>query len=305
MAAGQALGRSLRRGAGFLGLSMSGAWERFERLTAETIVPDVEARMKRLQNRVGEFGVDDFGFDPHVAKRAVLTAAWLYRYWFRTEVHGIDRVPPGRVLLVANHSGQIPLDGLMIGTAMFLEAEPPRLVRAMVERWAQSLPFVSELFARCGQVLGVPENCRRLLENEEAILVFPEGAKGISKPFTEAYDLREFGLGFLRLALETGTPIVPVAVVGAEEQYVSLWDIKPLARLLGMPAFPVIPQLALPMVGALPLPVKYRLYFGEPMHFTGDPDDEDAVLEEKVWVVRSTIQTMIHRGLKERRGIFR
>jgi len=305
MAAGQALGRTFRRGAGVLGLSLSGAWDRFERLTADAIVPDIEARMQRLQNRVGEFGVDDFGFDPQVAKRAVLTAAWLYRYWFRTEVQGIDRVPAGRVLLIANHSGQIPLDGMMIGTALFLEAEPPRLVRAMVERWAQSLPFISELFARCGQVLGVPENCRRLLESEEAILVFPEGAKGISKPFTEAYDLRDFGLGFMRLALETKAPIVPVAVVGAEEQYVSLYDIKPLARLLGMPAFPIIPQLAVPLLGALPLPVKYRLYFGEPMVFTGDPDDEDAVLEEKVWVVRSTIQTMIHRGLKERKGIFR
>ncbi len=305
MAAGQALGRTFRRGAGVLGLSLSGAWDRFERLTADAIVPDIEARLKRLQHRVGELGVDDVGFDPQVAKRAVLTAAWLYRYWFRTEVQGIDRVPAGRVLLIANHSGQIPLDGMMIGTALFLEAEPPRLVRAMVERWAQSLPFISELFARCGQVLGVPENCRRLLENEEAILVFPEGAKGISKPFTEAYDLRDFGLGFMRLALETRAPIVPVAVVGAEEQYVSLYDIKPLARLLGMPAFPIIPQLAVPLLGALPLPVKYRLYFGEPMVFTGDPDDEDAVLEEKVWVVRSTIQTMIHRGLKERRGIFR
>lgn len=305
MAAGQALSRTFRRGAGLVGLSLSSAWDRFERLTTETIAPDIEARMERLQNRVGEFGVDDFGFDPQVAKRAVLTAAWLYRYWFRTEVHGIERVPQGRVLLVANHSGQIPLDGLIIGTALFLEAEPPRLVRAMVERWAQSLPFVSEFFARCGQVLGVPENCRRLLDAEEAILVFPEGAKGIAKTYPDAYELCEFGLGFMRLALETGTPIVPIAVVGAEEQYVSLYDVKPLARLLGMPSFPIIPQLLVPIVGSVPLPVKYRVYFGEPMHFTGDPDDEDSVLEEKVWAVRSTIQSMIHRGLKARKGIFR
>lgn len=305
MAAGHALSRTFRRGAGLLGGTLSGAWERFEKLSAATLAPDIEERMSRLQNRVGEFGVDEFGFDPQVAKRAILTAAWLYRYWFRTEVQGIERLPPGRVLLIANHSGQIPLDGLVIGTAVFLEAEPPRLVRAMVERWAQSLPFVSELFARCGQVLGVPENCRRLLENEEAILVFPEGAKGISKTYADAYELREFGLGFMRLALETKTPIVPVAVVGAEEQYVSLYDVKPLARLLGMPAFPIIPQLLVPLVGTLPLPVKYRVTFGEPMHFTGDPDDEDAVLEEKVWVVRSTIQSMIHRGLKARKGLFR
>ena len=308
MATGSSLARTFGRfrdGAGLLGASLSGAWNRFERLTADTIVPDIDDRMTRLQNRVGEFGVDEFGLDPQVAKKAVLAASWLYKYWFRAEVHGIERVPQGRVLLVANHSGQIPIDGLVIGTSLFLEAEPPRLVRAMVERWAQTLPFVSEFFTRCGQVLGVPENCRRLLGNGEAILVFPEGARGISKTYSQAYALREFGLGFMRLALETRTPIVPIAVVGAEEQYVNVYDVKPLARLLGMPAFPIIPQLAVPLIGAVPLPVKYRVFFGEPMTFTGDPDDEDAVLEEKVWVVRSTIQSMIHRGLKDRRGIFR
>jgi len=284
---------------------MSAVWERFERFTTERVAPDVAERMKRVPHRVGEFGVDEFGFDPHVAKKAVVAAAWLYRYWFRTEVHGVDRAPAGRVLYIANHSGQVPIDALQIASALFLEAEPPRLVRTMVERWAQTLPFVSEIFARCGQVLGVPENCRRLLANEEAILVFPEGVRGIAKTFDHAYELEEFGLGFMRLALETRTPIVPIAVVGAEEQYVNVWDVKPLAHLLGMPAFPIIPQLLVPFVGMLPLPVKYHLHFGEPMTFTGDPDDEDAILEEKVWVVRSTIQSMIHRGLKARRGIFR
>src|SRR5512134_694675 len=168
MAAESSLARTFgrfRSGAGLLGSTLSGAWNRFERVTAETIVPDIDDRMRRLQNRVGEFGVDEFGLDPQVAKKAVLTASWLYKYWFRAEVHGIDRVPPGRVLLISNHSGQIPIDALVIGIALFLEAEPPRLIRAMVERWAQTLPFVSELFARCGQVLGVPENCRRLLDN--------------------------------------------------------------------------------------------------------------------------------------------
>jgi 1-acyl-sn-glycerol-3-phosphate acyltransferase len=186
---------------------------------------------------------------------------------------------------------------------MLLDAEPPRFVRSMVEKWTATLPFVSELFQRCGQIVGVPENCIRLLDMDEAVLVFPEGARGISKTFDQRYKLTDFGLGFMRMALQTGAPIVPVAVVGAEEQYVSVANIRTLARLLDMPAVPVMPQLLVPG-GFLPLPTKYRIYFGEPMTFQGDPDDEDAVMEEKVWVVRSTIQSMLNRGLKERQHIF-
>src|SRR5213079_3096321 len=111
-----------------------------------------------------------------------------------------------------------PVDGALIGAALFMDVEPPRFMRAMVEKWTQTLPFVSLLFARCGQVVGVPENAKHLLTNEEALLVFPEGMRGISKPFSKRYQLEEFGLGFMRLAIETRTPIVPVAVIGAEEQ---------------------------------------------------------------------------------------
>jgi 1-acyl-sn-glycerol-3-phosphate acyltransferase len=150
--------------------------------------------------------------------------------------------------------------------------------------------------------VGSPENARRLLQNDETLVVFPEGSRGISKTFDRRYQLVDFGLGFMRLALETGAPIIPVAVIGAEEQYPSIADLKPLARMLGMPAVPILPQLFVGM--ALPLPTKYRIYFGEPLHFTGDPDDEDGVVEEKVWVVKQTIQSMVNRGLKERRAIF-
>jgi 1-acyl-sn-glycerol-3-phosphate acyltransferase len=132
--------------------------------------------------------------------------------------------------------------------------------------------------------------------------VFPEGVKGISKPFEERYKLAPFGPGFMRLALQTGAPIVPVAVIGSEEQYPSVGDLKRLAALLGAPALPVIPQLLVGM--PFPLPVKYHLYFGEPLHFTGDPDDEDSAIDEKVWVVQATVQSMVNRGLKERKGIF-
>jgi 1-acyl-sn-glycerol-3-phosphate acyltransferase len=264
---------------------------------------DFEDRLERVSRAMGSGGVDPFGLDPAWAKYAVGVAAFFHRFYFRTAVSGIDRVPSGRVLLVSNHSGQIPLDGLILGAAMFLDTEPPRIIRSMVEKWTQTLPFISTMFSRVGQVVGVPENARRLLDLGEAILVFPEGARGISKSFAERYKLGEFGLGFMRLALETGTPIVPVAVIGAEEQYISLGNFGSLARTFGMPNFPILPQILLPG-GQLPLPTKYRITFGEPMSFDGDPDDDDAVIEEKVAKVRGTIQSMLNRGLKERRSIF-
>lgn len=264
--------------------------------------PEYASRSKALAVRQNEYGFDPFGFSREHVKYVLLLARWLYRDYFRTEVFGIENVPAaGRVLLVANHSGQLPFDGVVIGTAVFYEAEPPRVVRSMVERFVPRVPFASYLLNRWGQITGTPENCRRLLESEEAILVFPEGARGISKPFSQRYQLQEFGLGFMRLALETDTPIVPVAVVGAEEQAPAI-NVKPLARLLGSPSFPVVPYP--PFVPLVPLPVKYRLYFGDPMSFDGDHDDDDEVLDTMVQTVRNRIQSMLHIGLRERRGVF-
>jgi 1-acyl-sn-glycerol-3-phosphate acyltransferase len=132
---------------------------------------------------------------------------------------------------------------------------------------------------------------------------FPEGTRGISKPFSRRYQLEEFGTGFMRLAIESRSPIIPVAVIGAEEQYVNVGNFGWAARALRMPVFPLIPQMFVPG-GQLPLPTKYHLFFGEPMRFTGDADEDDSVIEEKVFLVKQTIQSMINRGLKQRRGIF-
>lgn len=251
---------------------------------------------------VNEMGLDPFGVDIDTLRLSLALLVYVHRYWFRTEVHGIENVPEGRVLLVGNHSGQIPLDGVAIVLSLFLDSERPRFSRGMIERFVSTLPFFSVWFSRVGQVLGTPENARHLLEHDEALIVFPEGVKGISKPFSERYKLAPFGQGFMRLALETNAPIVPIAVIGAEEQYPSVADLKPLARLLGMPSLPLIPQLFFGML--MPLPTKYHIYFGEPLSFTGDPDGEDSVIDEKVWVVQQTIQSMVNRGLKQRSGIF-
>lgn len=264
---------------------------------------DFDERLRRLEAHRATEHMDPFGLDLEWVKVALIGVSVLHRFYFRVEASGVENVPPGRVLLIANHSGQVPIDASLIAASMFYDADPPRAVRSMVDKWTQTLPGISALFTRCGQVVGVPENARRLLESEEALLVFPEGTRGISKPFSERYRLKEFGLGFMRLALETNTPIVPIAVVGAEEQYVNLGNLEGIAKAMGMPAFPIIPQLFLPG-GAMPLPTKYRIRFGEPLVAQGDPDDEDAVIETKVELVRGTIQSMINHGIKERKHVF-
>ncbi len=283
--------------------TLDAAEEQIDGFLSSVMGESFEERMARVDLHLGAGGVDAFGLDPKWAKYGFFAAAVLYRHYFRCEVTGIENAPRGRVLFIGNHSGQVPIDAAMIGTALFLEADPPRLIRSMVEKWTQTLPFVSTFFSRVGQVVGVPENARRLLESDQALMVFPEGAAGISKTYDRAYQLTDFGLGFMRLAIETKTPIVPVAVVGAEEQYISIGNLSGLAKLVGIPALPLIPQLFIPG-GQLPLPTKYRIAFGAPMFFDGDPDDDDAVLEEKVWSVKTTIQQMLHEGLAKRKGIF-
>jgi len=276
--------------------------DRLRQLRSQAPSDDVPARAQALVVHGNEFGFDPFGLSRDSIRSAFSIARWLYRYYFRAQAFGVANIPTaGRVLFVSNHSGQLPFDALVIGCACFLEPPQPRLVRAMVEFFVPTIPFASYLFARWGQITGTPENCRRLLAADEAVLVFPEGARGISKPFSKRYQLAEFGKGFLRLALESGAPIVPVAVIGAEEQAPAL-NVKPLARLLRVPALPVVPYP--PFIAAMPLPVKYRVYFGEPMQFTGDPDDDDDVLDDKVKMVRNRIQSMIHVGLREREHVF-
>lgn len=258
---------------------------------------EVREKIARAPMELNSYGYDPWGFHTEVARRGMIGSALIYRYWFRVETDGIENVPAGRVLLIGNHAGQIALDAAMIGTACLLEADPPRIVRGMGEYWLPKLPFFNVLMVRTGSVVGTPKNCVDLLEHGEAVAAFPEGVRGMNKSFSERYKLMEFGFGFMRLALETNTPIVPVAVVGSEEQAPSLGDLKPLARLLGMPAFPLV-------LIPFPLPVRYRISFGEPMEFRGNPHDEDAVIAVKVEQVKDRIRKMLDAGLKRRRSIF-
>lgn len=278
--------------------------EKINEILATPMDEMFKEQIESLPTKLNEFGFDDFGFSPEWVKYALLPVAWFYKFYFRVEAHGLQNIPEGRVLLISNHSGQIPIDGLMIGTSLFLEGDPPRMCRSMIDRFVTSLPYVSTFLTRVGQILGAPENARALLEKEEALLVFPEGTRGINKLFWDRYKLVDFGPGFMRLALETNTPIVPVAVIGAEEQLPSFGNLRRLGKLFGVPTIPVMPQLIVPLLGWAPLPVKYRLYFGEPIRFKGDSNDEDSVIEKKVEKVRQQIQSMITFGLKSRKRVF-
>jgi 1-acyl-sn-glycerol-3-phosphate acyltransferase len=262
---------------------------------------ELEERLGRLPTKLGAYGVDPFGFDPLYIRRYLGPIVWAYRHYFRCQTFGIENVPEGRCLILANHSGQLPYDGAMIAAAVFLERDPPRAVRAMVERFVPSTPFVSPFLARFGQVLGTPENCRRLLGAEEVIQIFPEGVAGLNKTWKDRYKLQRFGQGFMRLAIEMNTPIVPTAVIGAEEQAPSLANLKRVGRMFGLPAFPLT---IAPFAGIVPLPTRYRLYFGEPMRFTGDANDEDEVITGKVEQVKARLQTMIDEGLAAREHVF-
>jgi len=275
--------------------------ERMREWTFALAGPGVRERIAKLrQAGRNEYGVDPYGFDLDYAIGAIAPFLWLYKKYFRVQVHGIDNVPrQGRFLLVSNHSGQIPLDAAMLGVACLMEMDPPRPVRALVEKWVPTLPFVSTYYARLGQVVGTPENCRRLLQADEALMVFPEGVRGLNKPWSQRYQLQDFGQGFLRLALETDALVVPVGVVGAEEQAPNLLNLGFVARLLSMPAFPLTPT-GLPF----PLPTRYHLWFGKPLRFAGSADDEDAVLSAKVEEVRAAVRALLERGLAERTGVF-
>jgi 1-acyl-sn-glycerol-3-phosphate acyltransferase len=284
--------------AGWLTRLLPGPLRRLEREVAE--------RLGKAPLRTGEYGFDPYGFHAEAARRLVLPAAALYRWWFRVETHGIERVPGGGVLLIANHSGQFGYDGAMLGMAMLLEPEPPRLVRGMAEHLFARTPFAGVALSRMGSMVGTPENCVSMLEAGECVAVFPEGARGANKPFRKRYRLERFGTGFMRLALQTGVPVVPVGIVGAEEQQPGFANLESVGRRLGLPSLPVTisqPWFG-PLGAAFALPVKYRIWFGEPLRFQGDAWDRDAEIEEKIEAVRDAIRALLARGRAARRGIF-
>tara|TARA_B100000674_G_scaffold130542_1_gene100601 strand:+ start:255 stop:1064 length:810 start_codon:yes stop_codon:yes gene_type:complete len=249
------------------------------------------------QPDLNEFGHDPFGFEPSYLPDAACYLAFLYKNYFRATNHGLENVPDGPVMVVSNHTGQVPVDAGMIFMSLLLDKPNPLLLRAMVDHFVGGIPFVGNLLDRCGQVAGTPENADYLLSHGQSLLIFPEGTRGINKPFSQAYEVQEFGQGFLRLALAHNIPIVPVAVVGCEEMLPSAGNIKWLGRLFGLPQMPML-------MTPVPLPARLHLHWGEPMHFDARPDDDDEIVQPMVESVRERIIQLVARGLATRTGIF-
>jgi 1-acyl-sn-glycerol-3-phosphate acyltransferase len=259
----------------------------------------------------GEFEVDESGFDPDFARSVVMPAALaLYRHWFRVRMRGLEHVPStGPALVVANHSGVLPLDAVMLQAGLFDEHPAHRYLRLLGADLVYAVPGLSALARRSGHVRADPAEADRLLKSDELVGVFPEGFKGIGKPFSERYRLQRFGRGgFALTAMRAAVPIIPCAIVGAEEIYPMIGNSEPLARLLGLPYFPVTPLFPwLGLVGAVPLPSNWIIEFCDPVPTDGltaaQQDDPGAVagMADKV---KDTIQRKLDELLAERGPAF-
>lgn len=258
----------------------------------------------------GEYDTDEWGLDWEWIDLVRPLLNFLYKTYWRVEVTGLENVPlEGRALLIANHSGQLPFDGMMIGAALLNDHPAQRLVRTLYAALLPRIPWVSTVLVRLGQTLATVENGTRLLEQEELVAVFPEGYKGTGKPFRNRYRLARFGRGgFVQMALNTGAPIIPVSVVGSEETYISLGKLPTFAEITGIPYIPITLRFPwLGLLGVIPLPSKWYIDFGQPMAMDGygpDAAHDMVVVSQLSDQVRNTIQEMINQRLAQRRSIF-
>jgi len=272
----------------------------------------VAAALRFLRRRLeGDYAVDDFGFDADLNDNVILPALRpLYEKWFRVETIGMHHVPDvGGALVVANHSGTLPLDALMTAVALHDDHPARRHLRMLGADFMFKFPGIGPLARKQGATLACNPDAERLMSAGELVGVWPEGFKGIGKPFRDRYKLQRFGRGgFVAAALRTGVPIIPCSIVGAEEIYPKIGDIKPLARLVGAPYFPVTPTFPLlGPLGLVPLPSKWLIEFGEPLR----TDSIDAVEADDPMTVfnltdqvRETIQHTLYRLLSQRRNAF-
>jgi 1-acyl-sn-glycerol-3-phosphate acyltransferase len=290
------------------GLDPLGAVER----AGATLPERLEAALTAVAHRLrGEYPEDEWGFDEQFAEAVYPFAELLYRVWWRVRCEGATNVPAhGRALLVANHSGSLfPFDASMVAVALMKEHPLPRWPRFLVLDWAFTLPFLSAFMRKVGGVPASQHNARRLLEQDEPVIVFPEGVKGTGKPFRERYRLQRFGRGgFVGTALRTRAPIIPVAVVGAEEIYPKIGESQALARTIGAPFVPVTPTFPwLGPFGLLPLPSRWRIEFCEPIDLSEHPPeaaDDPRLLLDVSERVRATLQEKVYENLVKRGSAF-
>jgi 1-acyl-sn-glycerol-3-phosphate acyltransferase len=278
---------------------------------ASALPGDGRESVRRAARRLeGDYQEDEWGFDEEFTQMIRPVFDFLYESWWRVSPAGVHNVPArGRGLMVANHAGILPWDATMMTLALLREHPLPRYPRFLALNWAFELPFIAPLLRKVGGVVASPYNALRLLERDELVAVFPEGVKGAGKAFSDRYRLQRFGRGgFVEIALRTGAPMIPVAVVGSEEIYPKIGEIPLLARLLRAPYFPVTPTFPwLGPLGAVPLPSKWRIEFCEPIetahHGPGAADDR-ALVFELTEQVRETVQEKIYENLVKRGPAF-
>ena len=279
--------------------------------------PDWMELFDELRRRVNSFGmsersgeVDEFGMDELVLRRAEPVLDFLMDRWWRVDIQGAENIPTaGGCLLAANGSGLLPYDGLMISHALGRGQPYDARPRFLVADWLITLPFVQPYLARLGGVRACRENAQRLLAQGRRVVAFPEGVKGAAKVFRERYRLKRFGRGgVVRLAIESATPLVPVAVVGAEEAHPILFKIETLARVVGLPFVPVTPTFpALGPLGLVPLPSKWSIRFGEALaldHLGNEAADDELLVSRLTEELRAQIQAMVEQTLHERPSVW-
>jgi 1-acyl-sn-glycerol-3-phosphate acyltransferase len=264
--------------------------------------PLVRDRAERLKFADAGHGYDRFGMHPDFVALGDTVGKLLYERYFRVKSYGAEHIPrSGPAILAGNHSGTLPMDGAMLWVDVLRHTDPPRAARPVADYFVSTLPVVSTLFARCGVVGGSRGNARALLEAGELLMIFPEGVPGIGKPFAERYHLQEWRQGHCELAIRYSAPVVPVGIVGAEEQMPQIARIKAPAGS----ALPYIPIPATPV----PLPVRYHIHYGEPLRFDreyapDDADDPEVVLQAAARV-KAAVQKLLDDGRAQRRGVFR
>lgn len=283
---------------------------------AEPALGDLAQRIAGLADFLrrrlsGDYTVDAFGFDPQYNDAVVLPVLrFFFDTWFRVEVSGVDNIPDtGAALVVANHAGTLPFDGPMLSVAVRDHHRAHRDLRLLAADMVFDMPVIGPVARKAGHTMACNADANRLLAGGELTAVFPEGYKGLGKNFRDRYKLQRFGRGgFVSAALRNKAPIIPCSIVGSEEIYPMLADVKLLARVLGVPYFPVTPlfPFAGPL-GLVPLPSKWHIAFGSPIE-TADYEegaaDDPMVTFELTDHVRETIQQTLYGLLGQRRNAF-
>jgi 1-acyl-sn-glycerol-3-phosphate acyltransferase len=273
-------------------------------LSQKSLLPEhIEEVFETLEKRYKDYH-DPWGLDFKKAIKSLKLLWPMYKYYFRVRLFGQENIEDKPYMVTSNHTGQIAIDGMLLSIAFLMDIEPPRILRGMIERFMVKIPFIGTMAAESGSVLGDRENCLFLLEKGESIMVFPEGVPGIAKDAEKFYELQHFTRGFFRLALQTKTDILPVAIVGAEEMYPGAKQHPKLAKFLKLPTLPtsyLFPWLG--PLGLLPLPSPIDIYIGKPYPVPQDLDENalDSEIDAHIVKIKEQINEMIKQGLKERR----